>query len=327
MWTRFKNVKDLDSPEITEAMPDLCPCVKAQRSFATNHLMGFGWWSWIIPLNNGEVSAGLTWDSRLFTPPKDGSMAERLKSHLTKHPIGKLMFQDAELIEKDNKYYKGLSYYSTEVAGDGWTIVGDAAGFMDPLYSQGLDFCSHTVYSSFNLIKQSYQGQCIKEKITKQNASYLKSYSDWFQALYKDKYWYIGDAELMHTAFLLDISTYFIGPVRLVYGNQDLEFSQMPYAGTAGDIFARFMRFYNRRLVTLAKKKIAKNTYGDKNQNSAFIIKKAFTPDQASLKLMNQGIRLWIMAEIKYLFTKPCDSEYTATELTPLPICRDYQQA
>ncbi|MBT8044617.1 MAG: NAD(P)/FAD-dependent oxidoreductase, partial [Verrucomicrobiae bacterium] len=44
MWTRFKNVCDLDSNEAAMNMPNRCACVKAQRSFSTNHLMGFGWW-------------------------------------------------------------------------------------------------------------------------------------------------------------------------------------------------------------------------------------------------------------------------------------------
>jgi flavin-dependent dehydrogenase len=30
---------------------------------------------------------------------------------------------------------KDYSYRSTQVAGDGWVLVGDAFGFLDPLYS------------------------------------------------------------------------------------------------------------------------------------------------------------------------------------------------
>ena len=165
MWTRFKNVTSLDSFDGVRQMEGVSPKVIAQRGAATNHLMGFGWWCWIIPLDSGEVSAGLTWDSRLFTPPSDGKMCERLKEHLLKHPVGKVMFEHAEAVENDNCYYKGLAYYSEEVAGHGWTIVGDACGFMDPLYSQGLDFCAHTLYSSYTLLRAYYSGDCIEEGI------------------------------------------------------------------------------------------------------------------------------------------------------------------
>src|SRR6185295_3234431 len=37
-------------------------------------------------------------------------------------------------------YYaaKDYSYRATEVAGDGWVMIGDAWGFLDPLYSSGV---------------------------------------------------------------------------------------------------------------------------------------------------------------------------------------------
>ncbi len=33
---------------------------------------------------------------------------------------------------------KEYSYQAREVAGDGWVMVGDAFGFLDPLYSSGI---------------------------------------------------------------------------------------------------------------------------------------------------------------------------------------------
>src|SRR5438046_5220699 len=33
---------------------------------------------------------------------------------------------------------KGSSYRSKQVAGDGWVLIGDAFGFLDPLYSSGV---------------------------------------------------------------------------------------------------------------------------------------------------------------------------------------------
>ncbi len=33
---------------------------------------------------------------------------------------------------------KEYSYRSSQVAGDGWVMVGDAFGFLDPLYSSGI---------------------------------------------------------------------------------------------------------------------------------------------------------------------------------------------
>jgi flavin-dependent dehydrogenase len=87
IWTRYRNVTYIDSEEGSRRMAGASPVVISQRGFATNHLMGFGWWCWIIPLDSGEVSVGITWDSRLFAPPTEGKMCERLHEHLMKHPV------------------------------------------------------------------------------------------------------------------------------------------------------------------------------------------------------------------------------------------------
>jgi len=327
MWTRFKNVTFLDSYDGAKQMEGVSAKVISQRGYATNHLMGFGWWCWIIPLDSGEVSAGITWDSRLFTPPSEGDIAARVKEHLLTHPVGKVMFENAEAVEDDNCYYKNLAYWSEEVAGEGWIAVGDATGFMDPLYSQGLDFCAHTVYSSYTLLRDHYSGKCTKDGIAKRNIEFKRSYFDWFNALYKDKYWYLGDAELMHAAFLMDIATYFVGPVRGVYENEDVEFAEMPYSGRVGHAFAVFMAFYNRRLVKLAKKKITAGTYGDKNLGESFLITTSFNPDPSSLKLLYKGIKIWLKLEAKLAFTPAAKDVAAPSMASPLPQPGHYEHA
>lgn len=327
MWTRFKNVNFLDSHDGAKQMEGVSPKVISQRGYATNHLMGFGWWCWIIPLDSGEVSAGLTWDSRIFTPPSEGAISARLKEHMLKHPVGKVMFENAEAVENDNCYYKDLAYWSEEVAGEGWTIVGDACGFMDPLYSQGLDYCAHTVYSSYTLLRDHYSGKCTKDGIMKRNMEFKRSYFDWFNALYKDKYWYLGDAELMHAAFLMDVATYFVGPVRGVYGDEDSEFEEMPYSGPIGRGFAVFMAFYNRRLVKLAKKKITADLYGDKNIGESFLITSGFSPDSSSMKILFKGIRIWLKLEVKLAFTPAAKDVNEPSTASPLPQSGHYKHA
>ena len=309
MWTRFKNVCYLDSTEGRERMDGCSEKVLAQRTNSTNHLMGYGWWCWIIPLDNGEVSAGLTWDRRLFTPPGEGTMAERVHQHLLSQPVGKVLFEDATPVENDSRYYKNLAYYSEEVAGDGFAVVGDAAGFMDPLYSQGLDYCSHTVYSAYALLRSHFAGEMNSEELAAaidlRNHQFTQSYERWFASLYKDKYYYLGDAELMYTAALLDISTYFIGPVRLVHVDEDGEFSKMPYDGPVGGAFAKLMSTYNRRLALLARKKKNKGTYGNKNLDHCYLISKGFSPGAGSLRLFVAGMTRWARLELTLAFTKP----------------------
>ncbi len=95
---------------------------QVSRASATNHLTGYGWWCWIIPLRGGDFSAGLVYDSRLYTPPEGARLGDRLKAHLLTHPVGREIFMDAEYIEGDVKAYSMLPYYAERIAGPRWQI-------------------------------------------------------------------------------------------------------------------------------------------------------------------------------------------------------------
>ena len=307
MWVRYRNVMTLDSHEARMKAACLKDGPSVARASATNHLMGRGWWSWIIPLSNGDFSAGVTWDERIFTPPSEGPIGERLKQHLLAHPIGKLMFEDAVAIENDARIYKHLPYYSTEVCGDGWVLAGDAAGFMDPLYSQGLDYCAHATYCAHNIILKSLNGECVKMALAHHNEIYPQSYQRWFHGLYKNKYQYLGDADLMHAAFLMDIAAYFIGPVRAVYADTHREYSTMPYNGPGGAVFAKFMRFYNRRLETIARKRLAAGTYGKNNLMHRHLVRVPFEPNMKAVKHLFSGMRVWLGLEMETMYIRPAE--------------------
>jgi flavin-dependent dehydrogenase len=301
-WARFNNVKDFDGAELAEKYPDYAKAVYCTRGQATNHLMGRGWWAWIIPLRDGEVSAGVTYDPRLFDFPAEGTLSERLKSVLVSHPVGREIFGDAVPVEKDTRSYSKLPYYTEQAMGDGWACVGDAAGFMDPLYSQGLDYCAHTVYTTQNIVAKSLAGECVNDHIADYNHQFRTSYFRWWNSLYKDKYKYLGDMELMTAAFLMDIGTYFIGPVRLVHEFQEQEFTRLPYFGTGGKVFASFMTFYNKRLGKLADKRFAAGVYGKMNTNHRYLTKDGFTADLKAFKLLRRGVYWWLKCEVKCLF-------------------------
>jgi flavin-dependent dehydrogenase len=314
MWVRFRGVGDLDSWKAGRALGESAVhALPTSRMMATNHLSGHGWWCWLIPLKNGELSAGLTWDTRLFTPPQGGSIGQRLKAHLLGHPIGRLLFEKAEPIEQDARAYSQLAYFNDQAAGDGWACIGDAAGFMDPLYSQGLDYCAHTAYAVHKIVLKSLDGMDVTKEVRHYAADYKKSYHRWYRALYKGKYEYLGDLELMWPAFLLDLSTYFTGPVYGVYSATDTEFSKLPYIGPGGTFFAWWMRLYNQRLAALARKRRAAGIYGRGNLDRRLLLRAGFAPGLSALKITRAGLWEWAKLEAQSVFLKPLPAPPPAT--------------
>jgi hypothetical protein len=175
--------------------------------------------------------------------------------------------------------------------------VGDAAGFIDPLYSPGLDFCSYTSYYVAELVACSLKGEDVAEQLRHYNDQYPVTYRSWFESLYKDKYFYMGDAELMSTALLLDVSSYYTGLVRAVYRDPEREFLHLPFSGIGGKLVRKIMNFYGRRLTTMANRRWATGYYGQKNTGWRELYD-GFVPDTRLRKQIFRGLRRWCKCEL-----------------------------
>jgi flavin-dependent dehydrogenase len=300
VWARFTGVKQWDSYEWRERFPDYVNVCRTGREWATNHLMGRGWWCWIIPLRGGDVSAGIVYDSRIFKLPDGANLGQRLHAHILGNPVGREIFGSAKLIEGDVHALSMLPYYSEKVCDDGWAAVGDAAGFIDPLYSPGLDFCSYTSYYVADLLSHALAGEEIADRLRYYNEQYPVTYRDWFETLFKDKYFYMGDAELMSAALLLDVSSYYFGLVIPLYRDPETEFLNLPFRGGGGRFAARMMKFYNRRLVAMGKRRWLTGSYGRRNAGWRELYD-GFTPDGRLWKLFWKGLLRWWKCELTNL--------------------------
>lgn len=296
LWARFRGAKDWDSAEMRRRHRRLGSTALVSRECATNHLGGFGWWCWMIPLRGGETSVGLVFDTRYFSLPAGDTPGERLKAHLMSHPVGREIFADAEPVIGDVRARGHLPYHSSAIAGTNWQIVGDAAGFVDPLYSPGMDYCSWTARTAFARISREYRNEDVD--IADINARFVRSYRTWFEALYKQKYTYIGDAQLMSAAYLLDIGLFFLGPGRdaiLCEGGDDMDC--LPFNGPVDRLVGKFMRFYNHRLSIIAGKRRAAGCYGLYNSGWQELYTE-IAPGPSVLKVLLRALIRWGKAEL-----------------------------
>jgi flavin-dependent dehydrogenase len=93
-------------------------------------------WFWLIPLHDDVTSLGVVAPfDYLFD--RQSSHEETYMAELAACPAVNERLTEAERIG-EFKATRDYSYRCTEVAGDGWVLVGDAYGFLDPLYSSGV---------------------------------------------------------------------------------------------------------------------------------------------------------------------------------------------
>jgi flavin-dependent dehydrogenase len=298
-WGRWKGVKDWDGYELAQKYPEWAALPYGIRGTATNHVVGDGWWSWWIPLKGGDVSVGVVFDQRLVQWPRDGgTLGDRLKNFLMKHPVASEMLADARLIEGDVHWRKDLAYYSTKFAGDGFVLVGDAAAFMDPFYSPGMDWISFTATGAAELISAQRRGETLAARIEHYNDAFSASYQRWFQAVYQDKYEYMGEFDLMRLAFLLDLGLYYLGIVSQPFKLGIKGLQSPPFSNPSSCIVFRLMRTYSRRFTQIARRRRRLGLLGRSNRARRFLAN-GFTLSRSDIRLIFKMVFQWALLELK----------------------------
>src|SRR5262249_8049542 len=94
-----------------------------------------GWW-WYIPLHDNRVSLGVVAPFDYLFKGRNNH-EKTYEEELERSPAVKERLSKAKRV---TGYFatRDYSYRSKQVSGDGWVLVGDAHGFLDPLYSSGV---------------------------------------------------------------------------------------------------------------------------------------------------------------------------------------------
>jgi geranylgeranyl reductase family protein len=93
-------------------------------------------WFWVIPLENNRTSIGIVLEAADFK--KSGLSAEQFfERAIAEQPLVRNRIGDGRRI---SQVYTAadFSYRSQKLTGDRWLLAGDAAGFIDPVFSSGV---------------------------------------------------------------------------------------------------------------------------------------------------------------------------------------------
>jgi flavin-dependent dehydrogenase len=307
VWARFRRVKDLDGTEVSGPDPDdpYSRSTVAARRLATNHFVGLGYWMWFIPLQGGETSIGAVWDRRLVDPP-GRTAEERLRWFLEGNPLTREITEGAELIPDDLRAYANLPYLIDRVAGPGWSLAGDAAGFLDPFYSPGLDQMCFSVAWTLELVRRGLEKPDpaeFAEEIRRHNVNYTRYLRYFFESIFCDKYVLMGDYDTMTASFLLDTSLYYFFTVWPTYqwkGSRGLLNPPFYHPFSKG-VFP-LIRFYQRRLVSIARRKLKLGVYGNHNAGRRPRLP-GFSLGLGTVLMFLKGLRFWLRAEAENAWT------------------------
>ena len=95
-------------------------------------------WFWYIPLHNNIVSIGVVADHDYLFNHRGTKDHEKIYfQEVSRCPGLQPRLENAKRVAPF-RVQKEYTYRSRQLSGDGWVLVGDAFGFLDPLYSSGV---------------------------------------------------------------------------------------------------------------------------------------------------------------------------------------------
>ena len=117
---------------------------------------GSGGWFWYIPLDNDITSVGIVADPEYLVQGRGQDLAKIYDEEIAKCEAVRRRVAGGE---RADKIYSILdySYRSKKNAGNGFIIIGDAYGFLDPIYSSGVllalkmaELAADAIHDAFN---------------------------------------------------------------------------------------------------------------------------------------------------------------------------------
>ncbi|RAK94351.1 radH flavin-dependent halogenase [Aspergillus costaricaensis CBS 115574] len=125
-------------------------------------------WAWFIPLHNGTVSVGVTLKQDRVAEKKRayGSVSSKdfFLACLHETPGIALLLSGAELVSSEIKAAADWSYSASTYAHPFTRVAGDAACFIDPLFSSGVHLAMTGGLSAAVTICASLRGDCTEEE-------------------------------------------------------------------------------------------------------------------------------------------------------------------
>lgn len=167
------------------------------RYHATVHLVGHGWWLWIIPLADEITSIGIVVDDRVF-PISEINSLEKSMAWMEEHEPQAYAAIAPHLDEvMDFKFLRHYSHNCERVfSNERWFITGVAGAFHDPLFSVGSDVIGWSNTFITDLILRDRAGENVSSRAQLYDEVFLNRYVAPMFDVFQDKYLLMGNSHV-----------------------------------------------------------------------------------------------------------------------------------
>lgn len=226
VWFRIAHPIDIDQWSDDPAWRGRI--VEGRRELSTNHLMGPGYWVWLIRLGSGSISVGIVTDADAHDFDEMNRF-DRAMEWLGRHEP-----QCARVIEEhrdqlqDFRIMKDYAYSSEQVfSSDRWCLAGESGVFLDPLYSPGLDLIAISNGLIADLIGRALDGEDVEDLAAIHNTVFFLLADGWL-TIYEAQYPLMGNSRVMLCKVVWDTAVYWAVPGFLYFQDTWRQLADLP---------------------------------------------------------------------------------------------------
>jgi hypothetical protein len=145
----------------------------------------------------------------------------------------------------------------------------------------------------------------------------VRSYQRWFEAIYRDKYEYLGEYDLLKLAFLLDLGLYYLGIVSQPFRRGPQALKEPVFSTKPSVPVFHLIRTYNRRFAQIARSRRSRDCLGRFNCGHRFMFN-GYSLEPGSIKPVLGALRQWAWLEVRegwrswFQRTSPHEREHLA---------------
>ncbi len=191
VWFRIAgraSVRDLVPRSVT-TWHERVPAVN--RDSTVTHLVGRGYWVWIIPLSSDATSIGIVTDESCHDF-EDMNTRERALTWLATHETA-LAKRVASVPWLDFRVLRRYSYSAKRVLSkDRWACVGEAAFFSDPLNSPGADVIAFMNCIISDMVRRTF-GDGLDGKTVDEYDRFLRGLNELLTYQFQTEYGIFGN--------------------------------------------------------------------------------------------------------------------------------------
>jgi flavin-dependent dehydrogenase len=114
-------------------------------------------WSWLIPFSNGQSSLGIV-ASREHHAHFQGTAEERLWQLVAEEPLLRKLLEDAHTVRPVGEI-AGYAAKVSRLHGPGFALLGNAAEFLDPVFSSGVTIALKSASLAAELLDRQFRGE------------------------------------------------------------------------------------------------------------------------------------------------------------------------